>query len=130
MFNERALAVAAPARDAGDKDFSGAWANELGSTMTLEQDGASLQGAYWSSVSDTGGPADGEITGYASENLISFVVKWAKFEALTAWVGHFDDSSDGGQISTLWQMVKVVPDPHDEWESINAGADTFTRITR
>ena len=128
MFNERALAQAAPARGKPDMDFSGAWANELGSTMKLDQNAGLLRGSYWSSVSDTGDPADGVVTGYVDENLISFVVKWAKFEALTAWVGHFDDSPDGGTISTLWQMVKVVPDPHDEWESINAGTDVFHRI--
>jgi hypothetical protein len=45
---------------------------------------------------------------------------WRSF---TAWVGHFDDSPNRGQISTLWQMVKVVPDP-----TTNGNPSTPARI--
>lgn len=105
-------------------DFSGDWTNELNSTMRLTQQGGSLSGTYESAVSGGGGTTTGDLLGYIDGNLISFVVHWRDFQAITAWVGQLDSKTQ--TLNTLWQMTKAV-DPGLEWESINAGADYFTR---
>lgn len=107
-------------------DFSGAWKNELTSTMTLMQANGQLTGVYASAVADTNPPiaTQGDIQGYVDGNLISFVVHWRDFQAITAWVGRLTST---GEIETLWQMIKQVK-PGFEWESINANSDTFSRV--
>jgi hypothetical protein len=110
-------------------DFSGDWVNELTSTMHLTQQSGSLSGTYESAVSGgdggSGGTTCGDLLGYVDGSLISFVVHWRDFQAITAWVGRFD--SKAATINTLWHMTKAV-EPGSEWASINAGADYFTRI--
>ena len=109
-------------------DFSGDWVNELKSVMRLKQQSGSLSGTYESAVSGGdgggGGTTVGDLVGYVDGNLISVVVHWRDFQAITAWVGQIDPTTQ--TINTLWQMTKAV-DPGSEWASINAGADYFTR---
>ncbi len=108
-------------------DFSGTWTNELNSTMTVTQgSNGILGGTYASAVSEEQTKTTGDLTGYADGTLISFVVHWREFQAITAWVGQVVPKSSPVEINTLWQMTKAV-DPGDEWAAINAGADTFTR---
>lgn len=107
-------------------DFTGTWTNELGSTATFVQNGASLQGDYVSAVSEDGSSTKGTITGFADGDLIAFVVHWDEFQAITSWVGQITPGTVAPTISTLWQMTKQV-DPGEEWASINAGADSFVR---
>jgi hypothetical protein len=107
-------------------DFSGDWVNELQSVMHLTQTNSTLSGTYDSAVSASGGKTTGDLLGYVDGGLISFVVHWRDFQAITAWVGQIDPSSQ--TINTLWQMTKA-SDPVSEWASINAGADYFTRLT-
>ena len=109
-------------------NFSGSWANEHGSEMTLVQhaDG-SLVGEYTSAVSGRGGSTKGDLLGYVDGTLASFVVHWRDFQAITAWVGQLVPGASPDTISTLWQMTKAV-DAGEEWASINAGADTFIRL--
>jgi hypothetical protein len=105
--------------------FGGSWVNELGSTMTIDQDGSLLSGTYTSPASGSGDPAHGALRGYASGRLIAFSVLWDDFQSITSWTGHMNGTSID-EIATLWQMVVAVP-PGDGWESIYAGADTFRR---
>jgi hypothetical protein len=107
-------------------DFSGDWVNELKSEMHLTQKNGSLSGTYESAVSESGDQTVGDLLGYVDGNLISVVVHWRDFQAITAWVGQIDPTTQ--KINTLWQMTKAV-DPGSEWASINAGADYFTRKT-
>jgi hypothetical protein len=127
MLHEKALARAKPGTGT-PIDFSGTWTNELKSTMTVkQQSNGSLSGTYLSAVSGgNGGTTPGDLLGYVDGNLISFVVHWREFQAITAWVGQLVPQSSPAEISALWQMTKAV-DPGEEWASINAGADTFTR---
>jgi hypothetical protein len=110
-------------------DFSGDWRNELKSVMYLKQQNGLLNGTYESAVSGDDGGDDGttvgDLLGYVDGSLISFVVHWRDFQAITAWVGQLDPKA--ATINTLWQMTKAVK-PGSEWASINAGADYFTRI--
>jgi hypothetical protein len=107
-------------------DFSGAWVNELGSTADLTQNAGVLSGTYESAVSADGTKTQGDLQGYVDGDLISFVVHWRDFQAITAWVGQLDPKAKSDTINTLWQMTKAV-EAGEEWASINAGADYFTR---
>jgi hypothetical protein len=118
---ERALAGTGTA-----VDFSGTWINELGSSVILTQKGDVLTGTYNSAVSADEHSTLGHLQGYVDGGLISFVVHWDEFQAITAWVGELDPKAAKQTINTLWQMTKKVPSG-DEWASINAGADYFTR---
>ena len=118
---ERALAGTGAA-----VDFSGTWLNELGSTVVLTQKSDVLAGTYTSAVSGSGGKTQGNLQGYVDGGLISFVVHWKDFQAITAWVGELDPKAPKQTINTLWHMTKKVP-TGDEWAAINAGADYFTR---
>lgn len=115
----RATAGTGPATD-----FSGTWENELGSRMTLAQGGDGVSGAFDSAVSGGHARTVGDLVGSVDGALLSVVVHWRDFQAITAWAGQIDPAGD--TLSMLWQMVKQV-DPGDEWVSINAGADTFVR---
>jgi Avidin family len=107
-------------------DFTGSWANELNSTMTITQTGDVLNGTYQSAVSADGSSTQGDLQGYADGDLIAFIVHWRDFQAITAWVGQLDPNASADTINSLWQMTSQVP-VGDEWASINAGADSFTR---
>jgi len=107
-------------------DFSGSWKNELGSTMQLAQQGNELTGTYKSKVSSGGGTTIGDLRGYVDGDLISFVVHWRDFQAITSWVGQSEPNTGDKRINTLWQMTKQVA-AGDEWASINAGADEFVK---
>lgn len=108
-------------------DFSGTWTNQLNSTMVLAQVNDRLSGTYESTVSGGGGSTIGDLRGYVDGDLISFIVHWRDFQAITAWVGQLDPNAPVVTIRTLWQMTKQVA-VGGEWASINAGADGFTRI--
>jgi hypothetical protein len=109
-------------------DFSGSWVNELGSVVEFTQNGNVLAGTYTSAVSEGASSTTGEVQGYVNGNLISFVVFWNEFQAITAWVGQLDSLNSASAINTLWQMTNQT-EPGSEWASINAGADTFTPLT-
>lgn len=124
MRHEKALGLA-KAGTGATYDFSGTWENELGSGMVLSQAGNALSGTYNSAVSGGGGRATGDLLGYVDGDLISVVVHWRNFQAITAWVGQLVPNASPAQILTLWQMTQQVAQG-GEWHSINAGTDTFT----
>jgi hypothetical protein len=107
-------------------DFSGVWNNELGSQMDLVQNANALEGIYTSKVSSAGTTTKGVLKGFVDGDLISVIVHWNDFQAITSWVGQCVPRSSNQTIKTLWQMTKQV-DAGDEWASINAGSDIFTR---
>jgi hypothetical protein len=124
MLHEKVLARAA-AGTGTFVDFSGTWMNELGSQMTLSQENDVVQGTYQSAVSSGGSQTSGSLLGYVDGGLISFIVHWDQFQAITAWVGQLQPA-DLRHLNTLWQMTSQVG-PGEEWASINAGADHFTK---
>ncbi|WP_248738037.1 avidin/streptavidin family protein [Pseudomonas sp. MWU12-2029] len=106
-------------------DFSGIWINQIKSEARIKQVNGVLSGEYESADSSTGGKTIGDLTGYVDGDLVSWVVHWRDFQAITAWVGQLEPTAPG-ELKTLWQMTKQV-DAGDEWASINAGADVFFR---
>jgi hypothetical protein len=112
-------------------DFGGHWQNELGSYMDLTVDAKNnVTGTYVSAVSGKGGPTpstDVKLT--VTGDLIAFTVNWG--EAITTWTGHgVFDPQNQPQILTLWHLVVSIADetnPQNQWETVMAGADTFTR---
>jgi hypothetical protein len=125
MLQEKALARA-KAGTGTIIDFSGTWINELGSKVSLVQANDTLTGTYTSAVSSGGSSTVGDLLGYVDGNLIAFVVHWRDFQAISTWAGQLEPHAQKETIKTLWQMTKQVPDG-DEWASINAGSDIFTR---
>lgn len=124
MLQEKALGRAT-AGTGKAIDYSGTWSNELGSEMTIRQAGDKLEGEYQSAVSSSGDKTTGDLRGYVDGDLVAFIVHWRDFQAITSWVGQLEP---GGQtkLKTLWQLVKQVASG-EEWSSINAGSDIFTR---
>lgn len=106
-------------------DFTGTWINQLKSEARINQVNGRLTGEYESSDSASGTKTIGDVVGFVDGDLISWVVHWRDFQAITAWVGQLEPSAPG-ELKTLWQMTKQV-DPGKEWASINAGADVFFR---
>ena len=110
-----------------ENGFSGTWRNELGSTMMLNVDGDRVQGTYESPVSTGGGPARGDLVGFANADHISFVVNWPT-GALTAWVGQLRSENGREVIQTLWHMVRGDADVGSgEWQAVLSGTDHFHR---
>ncbi len=109
-------------------NFNGVWKNELGSIMTLKVQGNIISGSYKTAESGGGGPLPPHpLVGCVDGNLISFTVNWIDKAAITAWVGQLTDATG---IFTLWQMtLKVNDPPHDIWESVLAGSDTFIKVS-
>ncbi|KQP34672.1 avidin [Methylobacterium sp. Leaf102] len=116
----------ATARTGTSVDFAGTWVNEGGSEVVLVQTNDALSGTYESAVSSGGIKAAGTLVGYVDGDLIAFTVHWEAFQAITSWVGQLLPNAPRETIKTLWQMTKQV-DSGEEWASINAGSDTFTR---
>jgi len=106
-------------------DFSGTWKNELGSQMKLTQRGDKITGTYESAVSGGGTKTTGDLLGFADGDLVSIIVHWRDYQAITSWVGQIQGTTK--TLKTLWEMVKQV-NPGQEWASINAGADEFTKV--
>lgn len=112
-------------------DFNGHWANELTSYMDLTVDGKDqVTGIYVSAVSGEGGPTPKtELRGTVAGDLICFVVNWG--ESITSWIGHgVFDANNQPQILTLWHLVVAVQDvtnPGQQWKTVMAGADEFSR---
>ena len=125
MWHEKSLGRAL-AGTGTSVDFTGVWVNELKSVATITQLNGALSGTYVSQVSSTGGTTTGDLVGYVDGDLISFVVHWRDFQAITAWVGQMVPNQAPDTINTLWQMTKQVA-VGEEWASINAGADSFVR---
>ncbi len=125
MLHEKALARALSGTGT-TVDFSGRWVNELRSEVVLVQTNGRLTGTYESAVSSGGTKTTGDLQGFVDGDLISFIVHWRDYQAITAWVGQLDPKATQETINTLWQMTNQVA-IGGEWASINAGADYFTR---
>ncbi len=95
--------------------------NELGSKMTTSwgADGL-ISGTYVTAVGCGAGKVR-PLRGWYNKDAITFTVNWQECNSLTSWTGNV--ALSGATIVTLWQLtVSGTP----KWNSIIAGADTFT----
>ncbi len=95
------------------------WVNELGSKMTTSwgADGL-ITGTYVTAVGCGAGTVR-PLTGWWNNSAMTFTVNWQECNSLTSWTGNFS----GVTLTTLWQLTLSGP---PKWNSIIAGADTFT----
>ncbi len=100
-------------------DATYTWVNELGSKMTTTwgADGL-ITGTYVTAVG-CGAGTPKPLTGWWNNSAMTFTVNWQECNSLTSWTGNYS----AGKIATLWLLALSGP---PEWNSINAGADTFT----
>ena len=95
------------------------WVNELGSKMTTTwgADGL-ISGTYVSAVGCGAGKVR-PLSGWWNNAAMTFTVNWQECNSLTSWTGNYA----GVTLTTLWLLTVSGP---PKWNSIIAGADTFT----
>ena len=100
-------------------DATYVWVNELGSKMTTSwgADGL-ISGTYVSAVGCGAGTVR-PLTGWWNNSAITFTVNWQECNSLTSWTGNYNANT----LTTLWLLTVSGP---PQWNSITAGADTFT----
>lgn len=112
-------------------DVSGTWYNQHGSELRLEVDSRGrLTGEFrsHSGLARAGDPC--AVTGYATKDLIAFVVDFGRFDSLTAWTGHCVLEAGEQRIRACWHMSVEVPAKHPElelWKGTWTGEDEFRR---
>ena len=96
------------------------WVNELGSKMTTSwgADGL-ISGTYVSAVGCGAGKVR-PLSGWWNNAAMTFTVNWQECNSLTSWTGNY---AGPRTLTTLWQLTVSGP---PQWNSIIAGADTFT----
>lgn len=110
--------------------ISGTWTNELGSILTLQDDGnGSLSGTYVTAVGGPEGeafPLTGSYTlppGAAGGISVAWTVAWTGWGSTTSWCGLlFGDD----EIVATWILASSIPAGDGWWQSMNVGMDTFS----
>ena len=99
---------------------SSVWVNELGSTMTIQSVGTDglITGTYVTAVGCGAGTVR-PLRGWYNKGAITFTVNWQECNSLTSWTGNYNANT----LTTLWLLTVSGP---PQWNSITAGADTFT----
>ncbi len=100
-------------------DATYVWVNELGSKMTTSwgADGL-ISGTYVTAVG-CGAGTPKPLTGWWNNSAMTFTVNWQECNSLTSWTGNYSTIT----LKSLWLLtVSWAP----QWNSIIAGADTFT----
>jgi hypothetical protein len=108
---------------------AGRWTNEYGSVADLRLDGARVGGTFTSAPEATGRSLTGEVTGWATGDIVSFSVHWpGGAPSITSWVGQVVDEGGAPVLKTLWHMVVDIADADEAshlWATVLSGADTF-----
>lgn len=73
------------------------------------------------------------LTGFATGDLIAFVVNWGRYGSLTAWTGQHASAQpgDAAEIRTTWELAKNVAEesePQGMWGTTLIGRNVFSRI--
>lgn len=117
--------------------IDGDWYNELGSMMTLEQNGSSITGTYHTAVGDASGDyaivGSIDVDGDPSVNgqAVAWVVVWnnaahGSSHSITAWSGQYQIVNGEEEITTLWLLTEEMP-ANAEWAATTVNQDVFTR---
>lgn len=107
--------------------FAGHWQNQHGSKIDLRiaPDGA-VNGEFQSGVGLAEPGEKFPVTGFASDDLVSFVVDFSRYGSITCWSGHLAD----GAIEAVWHMAlgaAKAPGSRNAWKGTWTGFDTFRR---
>ncbi len=109
--------------------INGTWYNELGSTLTIVDNGnGTLSGTYVSGVGAPAGKSFPLVGSYdPSAPLpvpLGFSVAWDGWSSNTTWCGLL---FEGGAIVTTWILASTINTTTEGWwQSMNVGMDNFT----
>ena len=112
------------------RPLRGIWDNQLGSELSLEDDGeGGLTGTYRSATGVSPGATylvrgAYDVVTPGPCRVVGFVVSWGEHQTVTAWSGRFDPEED--TIRASWLMT-TESDEAQEWRSTFVGHDTFRR---
>jgi len=112
--------------------FSGAWMNDRGSQVVIENNDGVLSGYYQTNLGEPDKSAKFPLTGFAQGDQITFTVNFKGYGSMTSWTGQLTEDSGGPYIRTLWNLTRDVPDDREDedmWSSITSGASEFRRAT-
>src|SRR5882762_4093195 len=114
----------------------GAWFNELGSTMVIDQvENGIISGSYTTAVSSTGCaqgsfPLIGSTDTDSGGEGVAFSVCWrnatSQCASVTAWSGQAQTINGEDQILAFW-LLTVESAPDQDWYATHVGQDVFTR---
>ena len=114
--------------------IAGIWYNELGSQMTVTQNGATISGTYSTAVGSASGQyalvgqvntepsAGGQAVGWS----VVWTNSYGSSHSVTTWSGQYQSSGGQEEIGTFWLLTSEQM-PQNDWEATNIGQDTFTR---
>ncbi|MBB5609072.1 MULTISPECIES: avidin/streptavidin family protein [unclassified Janthinobacterium] len=113
-------------------NFSGTWYNELGSSMTIEQNGNNLSGNYYTAVGEASGtyPLVGLVNpSQDTSQTVAWTVTWQNSTgnalSTTAWCGQVQVINNVPTITAMWLLTGETT-PANDWESTRIGQDVFT----
>ena len=122
--------VANPMFSQSCASLTGAWQNELGSVLQIDEvlsDGKIL-GVYKSSTG-----VDGQtfaLQGWVNSNEdhpdeknLSFSVRWEGYGSITSWTGYCHHFENSDQIKTVWHLVRSGKE--FDWERVITNSSIF-----
>ena len=110
--------------------LSGTWHNQLGSVLTLEEDGkGGLRGTYRAAAGSVPDRTYAVTGSYDPEpfgpvTVLGYVVDWVQNHSVTVWSGQYHRASD--EIRATWLLTTETTGP-DDWKSTVIGHDVFRR---
>lgn len=120
--------------------FAGVWHNQHNSEIELNiDDQGKVSGTFrkgkCKDEKENNGVEEFPLTGFVSNDVITFCVRFETHSCVTAWVGQLAPSleySDNNVLVTLWHMSVDVGNSAKDllWKSIITGADNFVRGPR
>lgn len=120
--------------------LKGAWTNELGSTMVLNQSSdGSLLGCYNTAVGNAknlysvAGKTNLHIKDSCEAASLGIVVSWnndshGDSSSITTWSGQYQQVDGRERILATWLLTKETA-PNDNWSSTRIGTNEFTKVT-
>ncbi|MCA9800373.1 MAG: hypothetical protein KC777_00220 [Cyanobacteria bacterium HKST-UBA02] len=113
-------------------NFLGLWRNQHGSEVYLAAvENGLLTGTFKTGVGAHDPDEEFALTGFISDDLISFSVNFGKYGCLTSWSGQHTGGLDGPRIETMWHLARAIPEKLEArhlWAGFWTGADTFKRV--
>ncbi|XP_078571859.1 avidin-related protein 7-like [Branchiostoma floridae x Branchiostoma japonicum] len=113
-------------------DITGLWYNNLGSQMTLVQNGTIITGFYGTAVESTQGAAGNSPPGLVMSRPVgdphgtfAWIVNYSR--STSAWTAQCVICGGHAELHTTWVYRQKVDGCDDRWLAARVGEDTFTR---